>query len=39
MTTLADAGKFDAITRRINGGQTGAADRQARYAKALKVLA
>ena len=39
MNTLADAGKFDAITRRINGGQNGAADRQALYAKALKVLA
>ena len=39
LNTLADAGKFDAITRRINGGQNGAADRQALYAKALKVLA
>ena len=37
--TLADAGKFDTITRRINGGQNGAADRQALYARALKVLA
>ena len=39
LNTLADAGKFDAITRRINGGQNGAADRQALYARALKVLA
>ena len=39
LNTLADAGKFDAITQRINGGQTGAADRQALYARALKVLA
>lgn len=38
LNTLADAGKFDAITQRINGGQTGAADRQALYARALKVL-
>lgn len=39
LNTLADAGKFDAITQRINGGQNGATDRQALYAKALKVLA
>ena len=39
LSTLADAGKFDTITRRINGGQNGAADRQALYAQALKVLA
>ena len=39
LSTLADAGKFDAITQRINGGQNGAADRQALYARALKVLA
>ncbi|WP_130872437.1 glycoside hydrolase family 19 protein [Pseudomonas bubulae] len=39
LNTLADAGKFDAITQRINGGQTGAADRQALYARTLKVLA
>ena len=38
LNTLADAGKFDAITQRINGGQTGAADRQALYARALKEL-
>ena len=39
LNSLADAGKFDAITQRINGGQNGAADRQALYAKALKALA
>ena len=39
LNTLADAGKFDAITQRINGGQTGAVDRQAAYVRALKVLA
>ena len=39
LNTLADAGKFDAITQRINGGQTGAEDRQALNARALKVLA
>ena len=38
LNTLADAGKFGAITQRINGGQNGAADRQALHAKALKVL-
>ena len=39
LNTLADAGKFDTITTRINGGQHGAADRQMLYARALKVLA
>ena len=39
LNTLADAGKFDAITQRINGGQIGAEERQALYARALKVLA
>ena len=39
LNTLADAGQFDKITLRINGGHTGAADRQALYARALKVLA
>lgn len=38
LNTLADAARFDAITQRINGGQNGAADRQALYAQALKVL-
>ena len=39
LSTLADAGSFSKITSRINGGQSGAADRQALYARALKVLA
>ena len=39
LSTLADSGKFEAITQRINGGQNGATDRQALHAKALKVLA
>ena len=39
MNTLVDAGKFEAITQRINGGHNGAADRQALYARALKMLA
>ena len=39
LNTLADAGQFDKITQRINGGQNGAADRQALYARALTVLA
>ena len=39
LNTLADAGKFDAFTQRINGGQNGAEDRQTLYARALKVLA
>ena len=39
LSTLADAGKFDRITRRINGAQNCAADRQALYARALEVLA
>ena len=38
LNALADAGQFERITRRINGGQNGAADRQALYARALKVL-
>lgn len=39
LNVLADAGDFDKITQRINGGQNGAADRRALYAQALKVLA
>ena len=39
LNTLADAGKFDTITQRINGGQNGAADRQTLYTRAMKVLA
>ena len=38
LNTLGDAGKFDTITQRINGGQNGAADRKALYERALKVL-
>jgi putative chitinase len=39
LNELADAGSFDTITRRINGGQTGVADRRARYERARKALA
>ena len=39
LSTLADEGKFETITRRINGGVNGLADRQMLYARALKVLA
>ncbi|MCD5994132.1 glycoside hydrolase family 19 protein [Pseudomonas sp. CDFA 602] len=39
LNTLADNGDFIAITKRINGGTNGLADRQALYEKALKVLA
>lgn len=39
LNTLADQKDFAKITRRINGGLTGQADRQALYDKALKVLA
>ena len=39
LNTLADQGQFEKITKRINGGLTGQADRQAIYDKALKVLA
>ena len=38
LNELADAGKFETITRKINGGINGLADREALYAKALKVL-
>jgi putative chitinase len=38
LNELADAGKFTEITQRINGGQTGATDRQAIYSRALEVL-
>lgn len=38
LSPLADAGKFDEITRRINGGQNGRADRLAIWARAKKVL-
>ncbi|EFQ62369.1 chitinase [Pseudomonas fluorescens WH6] len=39
LNTLADQKNFAKITRRINGGLTGQADRQALYDRALKVLA
>lgn len=39
LSTLADEGKFEIITQRINGGLNGLADRQMLYAQALKVLA
>ena len=38
LSTLADEGKFETITRSINGGLNGLADRQMLYARALKVL-
>jgi putative chitinase len=36
---MANVGEFDAITRRINGGQNGAADRRARWERAIAALA
>ena len=39
LNTLADKSEFVTITRRINGGTNGLADRQALYARALEVLA
>ncbi|MPQ83832.1 glycoside hydrolase family 19 protein [Pseudomonas sp. MAFF 730085] len=39
LNTLADQKDFAKITRRINGGLTGQADRQALYDKALQLLA
>jgi putative chitinase len=39
LNTLADAGDLKGITQRINGGQTGAADRGDLYTRALRVLA
>lgn len=38
LNELADAGKFEAITRRINGGINGLEDRLGLYERALKVL-
>ncbi|RML30813.1 Glycoside hydrolase [Pseudomonas savastanoi pv. savastanoi] len=38
LNTLADKGEFLAITKRINGGTNGQADRQMLYERALKVL-
>jgi putative chitinase len=39
LNTLADLGYVEAMTRRINGGLNGLADRQAKYTTVLKVLA
>lgn len=39
LNTLADQKEFAKITKRINGGLTGQADRQEMYDRALKVLA
>ncbi|RMO19230.1 Chitinase [Pseudomonas amygdali pv. morsprunorum] len=39
LNTLADKGDFLTITKRINGGTNGLADRQALYERALEVLA
>ena len=39
LNALADAGDFKAITRRINGGYNGLADREAYYRRAKQVLA
>lgn len=38
LNELADMGQFTRITQRINGGHIGAADRNARYARAKRVL-
>ncbi len=38
LNSYADAGNFDAITYRINGGYNGKAERDAYYARALRVL-
>lgn len=38
LNELADAGEFDRITRRINGGQTGRADRIALFEAAKRVI-
>lgn len=38
LNTLADKGDFLAITKRINGGTNGLADREALYKRALEVL-
>ncbi len=38
LNQLADAGNFDGITRRINGGFNGKAERDAYHARALQVL-
>ncbi|WP_022974310.1 glycoside hydrolase family 19 protein, partial [Xanthomonas maliensis] len=38
LNPLADVGRFDDITERVNGAQNGASDRRARYTRALKAL-
>ena len=38
LNALADEGRFEQITRRINGGTNGAEDRNARYQRCLKAL-
>src|SRR5690242_10998310 len=38
LNSYADAGNFDAITYRVNGGYNGKASRDAYYARALQVL-
>ncbi len=38
LNELADVGAFDRITSRVNGGQTGAVDRRARYEAAKRAL-
>jgi putative chitinase len=39
LNALADVGSLDTITKRVNGGMIGSADRRARYAKARGALA
>lgn len=39
LNALADRGRFDLVTQRVNGGMNGWDDRRALYALALKVLA
>ncbi len=38
LNELADQGRFDSITQRINGGQNGQADRRSRWGRAKNVL-
>ena len=38
LNALADAGDFETLTRRINGGTTGLADRQERWARAKSAM-
>jgi putative chitinase len=38
LNTIADTGNVAALTKKINGGDIGLADRQARYAKAMAAL-